>query len=66
MQDILIKILKEIQNNKHSANKAITSPLLVEVKAEIIKYTLQELEAMERAGILKIGNTINDKYIMLK
>lgn len=66
MQDIIMKILTEIKSRKQSANKVPTAPLLGEVKEEIIKYTLQELDDMRRAGILEIGPTINDKYITLK
>lgn len=66
MRNIITQILTEIESRKRSANKAPSAPLLGEVKEGIIKYTLQELEDMEKAGIIETGHTINDKYIRLK
>ena len=66
MQSTIIKILTEIENRNRSECKEPTAPLLINVKRELLTQLSSELEAMQRAGIITIGNTINDKYIKLK
>ena len=65
MQNIIIQIFTEIECRKQSENKALTTPLLMEIHTEIKKRFLHELAEMERAGIIRIGDTINDKYIKI-
>lgn len=65
MQNTIIQILTEIERRKQSENKAPATPLLTEVQTEVKNQLLQELTEMERAGIIRIGDTINDKYIKI-
>lgn len=65
MQNIIIQILTEIERRKQSENKALTAPLLMEVHTEVKNRFLHELAEMERTGIIRIGDTINDKYITI-
>ena len=65
MQNIIIQILTDIKRRKQSENKALTNPLLMDVHTELRNRLLLELVEMEHTGTIKIGNTINDKYIKL-
>jgi len=65
MQQTIIQILTDIQSRKTEARKEPTYTLLNELTAELATRLLLELEAMKRAGIITVGNTINDKYIVL-
>jgi soluble P-type ATPase len=65
MQQTIIEILKHIESRKREAGKQPTAPLLMELNAELKTRLLHELDTMQRAGIITVGNTINDKYIKL-
>ena len=63
MRNIIIQIIKEIERRKKAERIKPTAPVLAEVQREIRSMYLKEIEEMEKAGIIKTGNTINDKYI---
>ncbi|GEM_PF-2913123 len=66
MQNIIIQLLTEIQRRKQSENIIPDYPLLIELQAELKNRLFQELAVMEHNGSIKIGNTLNDKYIMIE
>lgn len=65
MREIVIRVLKAVESRNKLNKKAITTPLLMDVQAELKNMLFYELAAMEHAGIIRIGDTINDKYIKL-
>ena len=65
MQQTIIQILTDIQTRKTEARKEPTAPLLNELTTALATRLLIELDTMQRAGIITVGNTINDKYIKL-
>jgi hypothetical protein len=65
MQEIIIQIIKDIQSRKQAENRHPVYPVLLEIMRELDTQFSRELETMERAGTIKIGDTINDKFIKL-
>lgn len=66
---MLFDVIKEIINDKEVAGKAATYALIL---ADIVKpgrYVREDVERevkrLEAAGLVKTGDTINDRYIKI-
>ena len=65
MQEEIIQILQDITHKKQQAGKVPDFVLLLELKSEVLKRLLIELETLKKAGNITIGDTVNDKYIKI-
>jgi len=65
MEDILIEIIRAIQNEKKQRGYAICHALKLEVYRVIDGEVTMALKNLHEQGRIKIGDTINDKYILL-
>jgi len=60
----VLEIIKEIQQEKLEAKKLPTETLVSEV---ILRQpeAMEELNKLEQSAVIKIGHTLNDKYIKI-
>lgn len=65
MKQLIINIVRDIEKRKADTNVIPTHAVLMEVSNEIHTRLIHELNEMQRAGIVEMGRTINDKYIKI-
>jgi DNA-binding XRE family transcriptional regulator len=68
MQNEILETIKQIETEKQTARRVPCYALCYEIcrRLNVPKTVLlQELKAMQAAGVVFVGNTINDNYILL-
>lgn len=65
MRQIILQILTDLECQKTENRKYPTATMLLELKNELNKRLIKELEEMQKEGTITIGRTINDLYIKL-
>lgn len=65
---ILLEVIKSITKEKEAARIAPTHALILGDLGGIVKDRAileKELKELEAKGLIKIGNTINDRYVVV-
>jgi hypothetical protein len=68
MENKILETIKQIETEKRAARRVPCYALCYEIcrRLNIPKIELlQELKTMQAAGVVFVGNTINDNYILL-
>jgi hypothetical protein len=65
MIDVLDTI-RRLTEEKRAANRFPTHVLFIDLQKQVAQQVRDELNALHRDGIIKVGKTVNDKYIELK
>ena len=65
MRETILKIITEIESEKRARAVVPSYALVLEVTRRLHVKAMQELEQMQTAGVVHLGNTINDTYILI-
>jgi hypothetical protein len=65
MKATILKTIKEIESEKQARAVVPSYACRLEIIKRVKELTLQTLEQMQAAGVVRMGNTINDKYILI-
>lgn len=65
MRETILKIIREIESEKQARAVVPSHALTMEVTRRLHTTAMQELEQMQTAGVVRMGNTINDTYILI-
>ena len=63
MQNIILKVIADIEAEKRAAAVAPRHAMVLEVTNRLHTKALQELEIMQATGVVRLGHTLNDRYI---